>query len=267
MKRLLRRFAAAAALALGIHAPAQAGTSFGIDYTDLWFNPAESGWGINVIQQLGTVFATLFVYGPDNSARWYVASDLRGGQNSFTGTLYQTNGPYFGAPWTGGGNPAPVGSMTLSFSAFDRGTLTYTVNGVSVTKQIQRQTFRPNDIAGNFIGGFSATASGCADAGSNGPALAAGLLQVSQGGSSATMTIEFVNAANVPGSCTYSGAYTPSGRLGTISGTYTCSFGSSGTFTLSQVDVTRNGFNATYSASDQFCSSYSGFFGGIRDVL
>ena len=46
----------AAALAL----PAAA-TTHSTDYTDLWYLPAESGWGINIIQQYDTVFATMFV--------------------------------------------------------------------------------------------------------------------------------------------------------------------------------------------------------------
>src|SRR5690606_15603783 len=116
----------------------------------------------------------------------------------------------------------------------------------TVTKQVQRQTFRANNMAGNYIGGFSAVASGCSDAASNGAALAAGLLTVQQSGTSTTLLVQFVNADNVSGTCTYTGTYSPSGRLGTISGTYTCSFGSSGTFSLGEVDVTRNGFTARY---------------------
>jgi hypothetical protein len=46
-------------------------------FTDLWDNPQESGWGANVVQQLETAFVTLFVYGPDGKPMWYVASDAR----------------------------------------------------------------------------------------------------------------------------------------------------------------------------------------------
>ncbi|HYC37395.1 MAG TPA: hypothetical protein VEC19_13300 [Usitatibacter sp.] len=261
----IRRFAAALLAVLGLSSmPVSAGTTFGTDYTDLWFNPSEQGWGVNVIQQYETIFATLFVYGADNSARWYVASDLRGGANNFSGTLYQTTGPNFSGPWSGTANATPVGSMTLTFSSATTGTLSYVVNGASVTKQIQRQTWRTNVLAGQFIGGYTANASNCTDAGSNGPALATGLLRVTNNGGS--MTVEFRNAANVAATCTYSGTFSSSGRLGTLTGTYTCSLGSNGTFTMTEVDVGRNGFSALYSAQDQFCR-FTGFFGGIRDVL
>ena len=42
-------------------------------YSDLWFNPAESGWGVNVVQQAETAFVTLFAYGQDGKPVWYVA--------------------------------------------------------------------------------------------------------------------------------------------------------------------------------------------------
>ena len=46
-------------LACRAHAFSQTGE----DITDLWWNPAESGWGMNVIQQGDTSFVTMFVYG------------------------------------------------------------------------------------------------------------------------------------------------------------------------------------------------------------
>ena len=260
-----RRHAAAFLAAIGFAMPASA-TTFGTDYTDLWFNPAESGWGVNVIQQYGTVFATLFVYGADNSARWYVASDLRGGQNSFSGTLYQTTGPAFSAAWTGNATVTPVGSMTLSFSGFNSGTLSYVVNGVTVNKTIQRQTFAANNVAGNYIGGMTATASSCSSSADNGFALITGLLTVQHGGGSPTMRVDFRNNAGVAAQCTFTGAYSAAGRLATITGTFTCTLGSNGTFTMTEVDASRNGFTSVFSGRDQFCT-YNGFFGGIKDVI
>ena len=101
----LRRFAAAAFASLAFALPASA-TNFSTDYTDLWFNPSESGWGVNVIQQGNTLFATLFVYGTDQSPRWYVASGLVASSSTvFSGQLFQTTGPYFGAAWTAPGSP------------------------------------------------------------------------------------------------------------------------------------------------------------------
>lgn len=264
MTSLLRRCIAVFVAALGISLPASA-TTFSTDWTDLWFNPNESGWGINVIQQYNTLFATLFVYGSDGSARWFVASDMSGGANSFSGTLYQTTGPAFSAPWTGGATPTAVGNITLNFTSWNTATLTYTVSGASVTKSVQRQTFRGNSIGGNYIGGMTARAENCSNPSDNGFALITGLLTVSHGGT-VTMRVDFRNAAGTAASATFSGGFNASGRLGSISGNFTSTLGSNGTFTMTEVDVSRNGFSATFSGQDQFCR-YTGFFGGVRDVI
>src|SRR5437763_16225095 len=152
-----------AALAISIAALPAAATTYSVDYTDMWFNANESGWGVNVIQQSDMIFATLFVYGADNTPRWYVTgAGLQGsGGSTFSGNLYSTTGPYF----AGSFNPAAVGnavvgSMTLSFSGPYNGTMTYSVNGVSVTKAITRQPIRSNILAGLYIGGLTANGSG-----------------------------------------------------------------------------------------------------------
>ena len=114
------------------------------NYTDLWWNQNESGWGINLNHQANLVFATLFTYAPDGRNLWLVASELaRQPDGSFTGALYRTNGPVFNAqPWTAV-MVTQVGTMTLTFSSVDAATLTYSFNGTSVTKQITRQRFGP----------------------------------------------------------------------------------------------------------------------------
>ena len=117
------------------------------NYTDLWWNaPAnsENGWGVNLTQQGNTIFATLFVYDTSGQGLWLVMSGgARQSDGSFTGPLYQTreNGGGFNAlPWPGV-TVTQVGTMTLRFSNGENGTLTYTVNGTTVTKPITRQVF------------------------------------------------------------------------------------------------------------------------------
>ncbi len=66
-----------------------------------------------------------------------------GSSASFSGTLYRTTGPAFDAvPWTPIAS-TPVGTMSFSFTDGNDGTLTYSVDGVTVTKAIQRETFAP----------------------------------------------------------------------------------------------------------------------------
>ena len=112
------------------------------NYQDLWWNPDESGWGINLVQQGATIFATLFTYSETGRDKWFVASSLaRQADGSFAGDLYSTTGPAFNAmTWTAIGF-APVGSMTLRFTDGEHGTLTYNVGTANVVKPITRQVF------------------------------------------------------------------------------------------------------------------------------
>jgi hypothetical protein len=111
-------------------------------YQDLWWNPAESGWGLNVTHQDNTLFATLFTYDATGRDLWLVMSEgVRQPDGSYLGTLYRTNGPAFSTLPFGGVTVADVGTMRLDFTDGNTGTLTYTYDGNPVTKNIQRQVF------------------------------------------------------------------------------------------------------------------------------
>lgn len=117
--------------------------SFARNYQDLWWKADEPGWGINLVQQGDILFATLFTYGSDGRARWFVMSrgDRIAGTQAFEGDLFQTTGPPFNAsPWGPVAN-ANVGRMRLAFPDGNTGTLAYTVNGTSVSKPITRLVF------------------------------------------------------------------------------------------------------------------------------
>src|SRR6185503_4528730 len=46
-----------------------------VDYTDLWWTPQESGWGMIVTQRGATIFLAWFVYGNAGHPTWYVVPD------------------------------------------------------------------------------------------------------------------------------------------------------------------------------------------------
>ena len=46
-----------------------------VNYQDLWFNEAESGWGVNIAQQDQTLFGTWFIYDSNNQPSWVAMSD------------------------------------------------------------------------------------------------------------------------------------------------------------------------------------------------
>jgi lysyl endopeptidase len=118
--------------------------SVGTNYTDLWWNPSESGWGVNVNHQDDTLFATLFTYDAGGKSLWLsMSSGVKQPDGSYFGDLYRTTGPAVdSAVW----NPmaiaySRVGTMRFSFATRDTGTLTYSVNGVQVVKAIRRIEF------------------------------------------------------------------------------------------------------------------------------
>lgn len=122
----------------------------GTNYTGLWWNPNESGWGLNVNHQGITIFATLFTYGADNQPLWLVGSALaRQTDGSFTGPLYRTSGPSFNqVPWTVP-TVTQVGTMTIRFNSSAQATVTYTVNNQTVVKSVTPQVFGGNTVCSN----------------------------------------------------------------------------------------------------------------------
>ena len=124
----------------------QAGGAASANVQGLWWKAGgtESGWGINLTQQGGTLFATWFTYDTDGSGLWLVMPDgASTATNTYTGPLYRTTGPAFNAsPWlTSGVNATAVGSATFSFTDGNTGTFTSTVNGFTQTKAIVRELF------------------------------------------------------------------------------------------------------------------------------
>jgi photosystem II stability/assembly factor-like uncharacterized protein len=134
-----------------------------INYTSLWWNPNESGWGINLNHQGNIIFATLFTYDAAGSPLWLLMSNgsRQPDGRTFLGDLYQTTGPPFDAhPFApiGPANVAKVGTMSLAFADADSGTLAYSYNGKSVTKAIRKQVFGPAAALCQSVPGTTRTA-------------------------------------------------------------------------------------------------------------
>ena len=275
MFKNIARLGAAFLAALGLSLSAAAST-FSIDYSDLWGGgqplPTEQGWGLNLIQQGDTIFGTMFVYGSDNTARWFsVTLAPTNGTTTWTGPLDQTTGSYYGATWNNGSvTHSVVGNLTVTFSSASTGLLTYSVNGVQVTKSISRFTFKAPNLNGKYVGGGFGTGpqAGC---GSSGISIF-DTLNITQNlnNGAITLRVDFVNGNNQQAVCTYTGTLDVTGRTGSISGSFSCSVGSnttnSGTFSITNLETSINGFNGTFNSSDQFCTA-TGRFGGIKDVI
>jgi hypothetical protein len=118
--------------------------SWATNYQDLWWNPAEAGWGVNIVHQENTLFATIFTYAANGRPLWFVMSDgvRTAGTDTYTGDLFTTTGPPFNAtPWAGPIVYNKVGTLSFTFATGNSATMSYTVNGASVTKQVSRMMF------------------------------------------------------------------------------------------------------------------------------
>ena len=118
-----------------------------VDYTDLYWNPGESGWGLGVTHQGNVMFLTWFIYDDEGRAQWMVASNcmVNAAGNGCSGALYVTRGPPGPTDASGFDSSqvlvTEVGRVELSFSDSTNGTLSYRIGDVGVTKAITRQFF------------------------------------------------------------------------------------------------------------------------------
>jgi hypothetical protein len=113
------------------------------NYSDLWWNANESGWGISITHHTsGVAFVAWYTYDTSGNPKWYVASECRITNGACSGALYETNGPRFDQPF----NPAlvsvrNVGTISFTFSSANSGTMSYNVQGRTGVKAITRQSF------------------------------------------------------------------------------------------------------------------------------
>jgi len=116
------------------------------DYSGLWGNTQESGWGLSLHQSATDVmFGALFVYDDTTAPEWFT---FQGGRwesaTRWTAMVYRTTGPFYLAPTF---DPRLVliqsaGAATIDFQQAagqeGRARLSYTVDGRQVEKVITR---------------------------------------------------------------------------------------------------------------------------------
>ena len=114
------------------------------NYSDMWFNPSESGWGVTIADHETQLFAVWYTYDTDGAPLWFTipGGTFNANRTVFTGDLYRTTGPSYSGPF----DPSAVGKTkvgTASFQFTPGGTanFTWTIGGATRTKQIQRLPF------------------------------------------------------------------------------------------------------------------------------
>jgi hypothetical protein len=247
------------------------------DPTGYWYNPNESGWGVAIAQQNETLFATLLVYDEQRRPAWFVAPGVRdAGNGAFSGVLYRTSGPWFGAGFDPGivENQA-VGTLTLQYAVLAVGEasirLSYTVNGMTVTKALLRMTWESNAVRlpGAYYGGMSVALSpvpqpnGCVpDVPTFFPA--GGELRINM---SAPDTIALIRGDGIDTVSIIAGTYLQSGQFGVLTGSIfrgqLASPPRIADALITNVVVSAEGFLGHIQVVKDLCV-YEGTIGGIR---
>jgi len=268
MKVKIRPIAAATCMALactlahGAPADVTPKTSFSTDWSDIWWNSSESGWGMQLVQEEATVFATVFFYGPDNKPTWIIATLTVGNNGVLSGPTFVTTGPFYGAASFDPNSVTirQVGTMTITFSDVATGQLQYSVDGVTVNKRIVRQSVGTDFYDGTYLLAVNLTQANCTNPANNSQASGTVGADVAQSGNA--MTIKWLFSDSVQ--CTYTGTYAQQGRLGRFSGPYTCTDGDKGTMTFFELTNRVGMMSGRLSGqSTVFGCNVSGRFSGV----
>jgi len=207
------------------------------DFSDLWWNAAESGWGMQLVRGGDATFATMFVYDAKERPTFYTAT-LAAAGGAWSGTLYETTGPYFAGA---GYDPAKVtvravGVMTFAPATSETAALTYSVDGTNVTKSVTRQTLRIEDMTGAYPIATQRVATHCPDPAANGERTTLEAAAVAHAGS--TIAVDWTSGART---CRLTGTYMQTGRLGSAQTSYSCTDGEEGDMALFELQR-RDGF-------------------------
>lgn len=217
------------------------------DFTDIWWNPFEPGWGVNLVQSQSFVFATFFIYAPSGAPTWYTAEMTWNG-TAFAGPVYATTGTGFAQTWNPGATSAQaVGTATFTPSTAYQGTLSWSVVGVgSATKAIERQTLTTIGLGGSYAGSQVGAYSGCSSSSANGSYVDDYDLTVTHLGTGAvTLRFDYVGGLT----CTLSGILDQHGSLYRVpNASYVCSDGVSTTALLFEIKATSLGIEGKLAA-------------------
>jgi hypothetical protein len=134
--RKLQRFAfdASAVTACRWTATPETMTLAQANFTALWSNPTDPGWGVAISHRRQSLFAVLFTYDAQARPAWMVMSNGRQqATGQFSGDLYKV----------ARGRVEGLGAMTLRFTAADEGTVTYRMDGTEFRAPLLKQRFAP----------------------------------------------------------------------------------------------------------------------------
>jgi len=253
-------------LAMASIGSASCAAAVGTNFSDHWWSPGQFGWGVAIQQQSDVLFMQVLAYDATGSPVWYsAAATLQAtpatGHTIYSGDLYRTSGPVT----PGSFDPAAislhkVGTLNFDADTADTAVLGYAIDGVAVSQPITRLTWKTENLAGTYYGGFTYEFSP-----THGPCIPGhvedlGPLTVTQTGTT-SLVLTIVGANRT---CTFTGDYRQLGHMGTTHGTFLCTQGGMfGTYTGLEIEAGAHGLAGRIVGETPFCQ-FEGHFGGVR---
>ena len=220
---------------------------------------------MQLVQRGSVIFATLFVYGQDGTPTWYVATMDSTDALTWIGDLYATTGPWFGTvPFNPSTVvPTKVGTMTWTAQGFNMGNVSYSVNGVQVSKNVVRESLVLDDYSGTYLAAVHAGVTGCTNPADNLPPTDFPFLftiNVVQSAQAITITLSSAGS-----SLTIAGTLSQSGQFGIVLGTYTDTTGEMGNVSVTNLVVQEDALTGSFTenSTNQGCLTV-GNFAGMR---
>lgn len=115
-----------------------------VNYSDLWWSPGASGWGVHMSHVGDTVFATWYTYDASREAIFLIGAASLQPDGSYAGALLrQRDGTPFsqidGRPASSGADQ--VGTLSLRFGGSDNAQFDYIIGSTAQSKPLTRLQF------------------------------------------------------------------------------------------------------------------------------
>jgi hypothetical protein len=112
------------------------------NFQDLWWNPGDQGWGMNIAHQGDVLFATYYTYDAAGKGVWYAMSNTVKAGSAYAGPIQMMRGPAFDSAWDATKVSATsTGTASFRFDGNGIGAFDYALGGDGATKTMVRMAF------------------------------------------------------------------------------------------------------------------------------
>jgi hypothetical protein len=113
------------------------------NFQDLWWNPYDQGWGMNIAHQGDVIFATYYTYDAAGKGVWYAMSNtVKVANSAYAGPMQLVRGPAFDSTWDSSKvKAADTGTASFRFEPSGTAVFDYSLAADGGTKTMVRMAF------------------------------------------------------------------------------------------------------------------------------